>query len=181
MPLAFSVPIVRILVHIEGAVGVPVAESVPSLRRSVGVPFRSSGTYIFSRMLRVIGSGEIRVELANVAATVAVGAQYVAYADCVFPQAALGPFGHTVECDSAPFRVHSGQEYPSVGAAERTVAHCAGQDYAFLCEIVEVGSPYRVCLPAGVRGEFRFIPESHSLISELVRENIDDVGMLFLC
>ena len=96
---------------------------MPSFGRSVGIPFRVTGADIMPGVGRVVRRREVRVELSDVAAAVAVRIQDVADADCILTQAALRPLSHTVQRDSASLGIHSRQEDSPVGAAEGTVAH----------------------------------------------------------
>ena len=55
-----------------------------------------------------------------------------------------------------------------------------GQLEADAMEGIKTRSLHRVCLPADMGCKFRLVPECHRLIPELVREYIDDVGLLLL-
>ena len=121
------------------------------------------------------------MELADVAAAVPGGFQHIGDADCVSPQGAFGTQCHAVEGDSAAFRIHPGEEYASVRAAERTCADRIRKHNGLVGEPVQIRGDDRVCLPSHVPGIFRLIPECKGRGPELVREHIDDIGHGIFC
>ena len=79
MTFSVCIPIMRILMFIECTVRVPVVKSMTTLFRCIGIPYRAFGFYILSRIFRIIGSREIRMQFTKIGTVITVFAEYVAH------------------------------------------------------------------------------------------------------
>ena len=79
MTFSVCIPIMRVLMLIECTVRVPVVKSMTTLFRCIGIPYRAFGFYILSRIFRIIGSREIRMQFTKIGTVITVFAEYVAH------------------------------------------------------------------------------------------------------
>ena len=74
-------------------------------------------------------------------------------------------------------RVHTRQQDSPMRAAKRAITHCRSEHDRFSGEPVQVGRVHRVSLKIHRFPESRLPPEPHRMVTHLVGENVNDVGM----
>ena len=110
VPHAVGIPVVRVLMLVEGTVGVPEGEPVAALLRGVGIPGWASALDILPGVGRVVGLGTVGMQLTDVAAVVAGLVEHIAHADGLGADIADGAVRVAVEGHAALVGVHAREQ-----------------------------------------------------------------------
>ena len=127
MTFALRIPVMRILMFIESTVRIPVVKSMPTGFRRISVPSGYFIFYIMSRTRRIVRSRKIGMQFTKVSAIISRLTEYIAYTLNVFTQRTDRAVGVTIQRHTALIRIHSRQQRTTMGATQRTIAHCRTQ------------------------------------------------------